>query len=290
MTIGQILQFILAFLMLGMGMTLSLADFKRVTLQPKATLTGLVSQVVFLPILGAVIVALVPMPVEIAVGLMIIAICPGGATSNLISHLAKGDLALSITMTALSSVITVFTIPFILNFTLEWLLGAGKAVKLDIMTTIQSLTLLTIVPVIIGMFIKAYLPQFARLAEKPVNIASLLFILFAVILIIYNAQKSGSIVDLIYQAGLATVLLNGLAMLYGFYLPVLVGLSLAQRITISIEVGIQNNVLGIYIATQLLNNPAMGTAAAVYAFVMCTSGFVAIYFFRKMSLINQNKV
>jgi BASS family bile acid:Na+ symporter len=289
MTIGQILQFILAFLMLGMGMTLTIADFKRVTLQPKATLTGLVSQVVFLPILGAIIVALVPMPVEIAVGLMIIAICPGGATSNLISHLAKGDLALSITMTALSSVITVFTIPFILNFTLEWLLGAGKAVKLDIMTTIQSLTLLTIVPVILGMFIKAYWSRFARLAEKPINIASVLFILFAVVLIIYNAQKSGSIADLIYQAGLATVLLNGVAMLYGFYLPVWLGLNLAQRITISIEVGIQNNVLGIYIATQLLNNPAMGTTAAVYAFVMCTSGFISIYFFRKMSANNQNK-
>lgn len=276
----QLLPWILAFLMLGMGMTLTLEDFRRVFVYPKSAIVGLVSQIIFLPIFGFLIIQIVSMPPEIAVGVMIIASCPGGATSNLITYLSKGDVALSITLTACSSVITVFTIPFILNFSLDYILGSsGFDIQLNVWNIIKSLAVLTIIPVMFGMFVNAVLPDFTAKAEKFIAIASVFFILVALVIIVMQLRQQGNIFDFFMQAGVATFLLAIGSFGYGFILAQLMGLGLEQRICISIETGIQNNVLGITIASVFLKSPEMGTAAGVYAVFMCLTGFSAIFYY-----------
>jgi len=176
----QLLQLLLFLIMLGMGMTLTLADFKRVGQYPKAVGIGLFNQILLLPLVGLAIIKMIPMAPAIAVGLMIVTACPGGATSNLISHLSKGDTALSISLTAFSSILTVFTIPFIINFALlEIMAQSGKVIQLPVGTTILNIIKLTALPVAIGMLINYYLPNFSKNSKGAIAWSSGIFILIA---------------------------------------------------------------------------------------------------------------
>ena len=274
---------ILAILMLGMGMTLSPNDFKRVAVFPKAALAGLASQLLLLPLLGWLIVSLWELPTVIAIGIMIIAACPGGATSNLITYFSRGDVALSITLTALSSVITVFSIPLIINASLTHFTGAGQEIQLPVMKTIIQIIMLTALPVSIGMGINGLFPRFARWFEKPMSWISALFIVLAVALIVVVIQQRGSVWDFIAQAGPVVLVLNLSSLFLGFLVGKLLKLPVSQSITISIETGIQNGTLGITIASSpfLLNRPEMAVPAAVYGITMCITGVGAIWFFRR---------
>jgi len=155
-TSAIILGISLAIIMLGMGLSLVADDFKRIFLQPKAIIIGLVNQLILLPIIAFILVLLIPLQPEIAVGVMILAACPGGPTSNLISHLAKADTALSVTLTALSSFITILTIPFIINFSLEQFLNESNMIQLNILDTFQKILIIIIIPVTIGMIIRKH--------------------------------------------------------------------------------------------------------------------------------------
>ena len=151
-----VLMMSLIIIMLGMGLSLVVADFKRIFIYPKAILVGLVNQLIILPLIGFAIVMAFPIAPEIAIGIMILAACPGGPTSNLLAHLAKGDTALSVTLTALSSFITILTIPFIVNFALIRILDEGQVIQLDVLKTIAQIFIIIIIPVAVGMIIRRY--------------------------------------------------------------------------------------------------------------------------------------
>ncbi|MDV6237581.1 bile acid:sodium symporter family protein [Leptospira ellisii] len=260
----------LAIIMLGMGMALTIDDFKRIFVLPKAVITGLTLQLILLPVVGWFIADASGLAPELAVGLMLLAICPGGATSNLITHLAKGDVALSITLTAITSCITVFSIPFLLNLSMNHFLGAGQMIALNIPQTILQIFLITVLPVSIGMLLNAKRPDLSQKFEKTVKILSGLFL----VLIIAGAivRERQNIIPFFIQVGPASLALNLITMVLGYVGATLMKVTKSQRTSITIEVGIQNGTLGIAIASTILHNPAMAVPSAIYSLIMFATG------------------
>ncbi len=269
----------LIIIMLGMGLSLVMADFKRIFLYPKAIMVGLVNQLLILPLIGFAIVMVFPMAPEIAIGIMILAACPGGPTSNLIAHLAKGDTALSVTLTALSSFITILTIPFIVNFALVRFLDEGQMIQLNVLQTIAQIFIIIIIPITIGMVIRRYSEGFAIRMAGPVRIASAFVIALVIIGIVI--KERANFVSYFQQAGIAALVLNVATMAVGYYSARLFGIKDKQALSISIESGIQNGTLALLITATILEIPEMTLAAIFYSLIMFVVGFGAVYFFRK---------
>ena len=269
-------------IMLGMGLSLTLQDFKRVVVFPKATFVGLFGQLVLLPLVAFLMLKIISLPPVFAVGVMLLAVCPGGPTSNLISNLAKADLALSITLTAICSLITVFTIPGLLNLSMEHFIGEGKYVELPLLATMIQIVVITIIPVSIGMLVRWKFPNVADKAEQPVKVASALFITIIIIGVIIKERNN--LAAYFMEVGIIMLLINVVIMSLSYGAGVLFKLNHPQCSTISIESGIQNGTLAIAIATgaALLNNSQMSIPAAVYSLLMFITGGIAIYLFRKM--------
>lgn len=265
----------LAIVMLGMGLTLLPEDFQRVTRYPKAVAIGLVSQLLFLPVVGFLVASIVPMQPEIAVGLMVLALCPGGPSSNMITYLAKGDVALSVTLTALSSIITVFTIPIFANLSLQYFAGQDAAIALPIGQTMLQIFAITLLPVGLGMLIRQQFPDPARRLEKVVNRLAIAFLALIILAII--VREWSRIPGFIAQVGVGIVLLNVISMAIGFWLGRLFNLRFPQQICIAIEVGIQNATLAITITAGLLNNPNMAIPAAIYSLFAYATATLAIF-------------
>ncbi|HET8803159.1 MAG TPA: bile acid:sodium symporter family protein [Aequorivita sp.] len=265
----------LIIIMLGMGLTLQAADFKRIFRYPKAIFVGLSNQLILLPLIGLGITWLFPMQPEIAIGVMILAACPGGPTSNLISHLAKADLALSVTLTAFSSLITILTIPFIVNFSLEYFLGVGQVVELNVLSTIVQIFVIVVIPIIIGMLVRRYRQNFADSMEKPVRIAS--GAVLGLIIVGLVIKERANFVSYFEQAGIAALVLNVVTMGLGYFSAKLFGLSKEAARSISIESGIQNGTLAITIAVVLLRNTSFAIVPAVYSLLMFLTGGLLIY-------------
>ena len=276
-----LLPLALAIVMLGMGLSLVPEDFKRIARYPKAVAIGTVCQLLLLPLIGALITLIVPMQPAIAVGLIVLAVCPGGPSSNLFTYLAKGDVALSVTLTAVSSIVTVFTIPLFTNLALQYFLGKGAAIALPIGSTMLQIFLITLLPTAIGMAIRYQFPETARRLEK--HMSRLAVGLLALIIVLLLIKEGSKIPGFLVQVGIGAVLLNVLATLAGFLVAKLFRLSLAQQICIAIEVGIQNGTLAIAITAGLLNNPDMAVPAAIYSVLMYFTGFGAIVYGRQAS-------
>ncbi|MCD4833773.1 MAG: bile acid:sodium symporter family protein [Bacteroidales bacterium] len=271
----------LIIIMLGMGLSLVIDDFKRIFVYPKAILVGLTNQLIILPLIGFSIALLFPLKPEIAIGIMILAACPGGPTSNLITHLAKGDLALSVSLTALSSFITILTIPFIVNFALIQFLDEGQMVKLDIVETIIQIFIIIVIPVSIGMIIRRYKEGFALKMAKPVRKASGFIIALIIIGIVIKEKEN--VIPYFRQAGLVALILNVATMLVGYYSAKLFKILDKRAVSISIESGIQNGTLAITIAVVLLGNSEFAITPAIYSLLMFFTGGIAIYFGIKRS-------
>ena len=265
--------------MLGMGLSLVPEDFKRITRDPKAVLVGTVCQVLLLPLIGALITLVIPMQPEIAVGLLVLAVCPGGPSSNLITYLAKGDVALSVTLTAVSSIVTVFTIPLFTNLALQHFLGESAAIALPIGTTTLQIFLITLLPTAIGMTIRYQFPGTARRLEK--QMSRLAAGLLALVIVLLLVKEGSKLPGFLVQVGVGVFLLNLVATLAGFLAGKVFRLPLAQQICIAIEVGIQNGTLAIAITAGLLNNPDMAVPAAIYSLLMYITGFGAILYGRQ---------
>lgn len=276
-----ILPIALAIIMLGMGLSLVPADFQRIRKYPKAVSIGLLSQLFFLPAIGFVIAKVVPMQPAIAVGLIIVALCPGGPSSNVITYLAKGDVALSVTLTALSSVITVFTIPVLANLTLQHFMGQTAVIALPIGSTIVQIFLITLLPVGLGMVLRHMFPELARRLEKVTSRIGIALLATIILLLLVGGWNR--LPGFILQVGVGVVLLNTLSMLVGFYTSKLLNLNPSQQICIAIEVGLQNGTLALAITTGLLNNSDMAVPAAVYSLFMYVTGFMAIGYGRKLA-------
>jgi BASS family bile acid:Na+ symporter len=270
------LPFSLAVIMFGMGLSLRIEDFKRILIYPKAVGIGLLNQLVFLPIIAFGIANLFELPAELAVGLMILAVCPGGATSNLITHLAKGDAALSITLTAFSSVITVFTIPFLVNYSIGYFIPGGEAQQLEVVGTVVSVLVITIIPVALGMLVFAKVPKLAAKLDLPFRRISAIF--YVVIVLAAVLKEKENLVRYFVEAGPAALALNVATLALSFGIAKLVKLPFRQGLTIAIESGIQNGTLGITIAATLLMNSVMTIPSAIYSLIMFGTAALVIFF------------
>lgn len=274
-----LLPLALAIIMFGLGLSLQITDFKRIFKYPKAVFIGSFTQLVLLPVLGFAIASLLlSNNPELAIGLIILAMCPGGPTANLITHLANGDTALCISLTAISSIVKIFTIPLMVNYAIYQYMGTSPGLHLDVVSSIVKIVTITIIPASIGMLVKAKFPGFAASAQKPVKILSAIFLVLVIIAAIL--QEKDSIVQSFKVAGPAALLLNISGMTLGYFIPKILNLPVAQRVTISIETSIQNGTLAIAIASSplMLNNSAMAIPAVVYSIIMfITAGiFVSI--------------
>ena len=260
----------------GMGLSLVPGDFRRVVLHPKAKIIGLGCQLILLPAVAFALALLFRLPGELAVGLMVLAACPGGATSNVITHLSKGDTALSVTLTAVSSVVCVFTIPWVVGWSMDWFLGSGAAVALPFWKTLGQLAFVTILPILCGMALRQARPALAQRLQRPANVFAIVFL--ALIIAAAVAREK----DLAHQfavAGPAAITLNIVMMFLGFTIGWLAGLPRAQRVTIAIETGIQNGTLALGITLALLESSTIAMPAAVYSLFMFLSGAFMIAWF-----------
>ena len=274
-----ILPIALAVIMLGMGMGLEPADFRRIGQQPKAALVGLAGQLVVLPIVGFTLALLLPwsMP-AFAVGLIILACSPGGATSNLFTFLARGDVPLSISLTAVSSIASVITLPILVNLGLATLMDQSATVRLPILESILQIVAITLVPVAIGMWIRRRFPDAATRAEPAVRALS--GVLLAIVVAGVLLKERAIVLDGFVQVGLGALLLNLSTMAIGWWMASAARLGRPQRITISVEVGIQNGTLAIAIASSplMLNSPDMALTPAIYSLIMFgTAGALAAW-------------
>jgi BASS family bile acid:Na+ symporter len=263
----------LILIMFGMGLGLTAGDFKRVVFSPKAKLLGLAMQLLALPAIAFALATVFRLPGDLATGLMLVAACPGGPTSNIISHLSRGDTALSVTLTAFSSVITVFTIPLVAGASMAHFLGDAAVIRLPFGKTLVQLMAVTVIPVALGMTVHGRCPGFSRRMAKPVNVISLVFLGLIILAAVLKEKELGK---QIAAAGPAVVVLNLAGMALGFGAAALFRLPRPQRITISIEVGIQNATLALAIALGILESPRLAIPAVVYGLFMFATGAAMI--------------
>lgn len=257
----------LGIIMLGLGLSLTIADFTRVVKYPKAVFIGLICQMVLLPAVCVAVVVAFGLPPVLAVGMMLLAASPGGATANLYSHLAKGDVALNLTLTAVNSVLSVFTLPLIVNFALRYFLGDEKAIPLQFGKTLQ-IFVVVLGPVAIGMLIHKKAPGFAKKLDGPVKALSALFLVLIVIATAF--QERANLATYFAEVGAAALVFNLASMAVGYFVPRVARLGKAQAVAIGMEIGIHNGTLAIAIASSptLLNNSAMAIPPAVYSVIM----------------------
>ncbi|MGY1409070.1 bile acid:sodium symporter family protein [Luteimonas sp. A611] len=260
-----LLPLALGVIMFGLGLGLAIDDFRRVARYPRAVLTGLVLQTAVLPWVALGLALLFRLPPELAVGLMLLAASPGGATANIYSHLAHGDVALNITLTAINSLLCLVTLPVILNLSLEYFLGAGQYVPPPVRKIVE-VALIIVLPVAIGMAVRRYAPGFATRMEKPVRLLSVLVL--ALLIVAAVAQAWSTLLAWFAVVGLACLLFNLVSMGTGYLAPLALRLPRKQAIAIGMEIGIHNGTLAIFIALNVLSNAAMSVPAAVYSLLM----------------------
>jgi bile acid:Na+ symporter, BASS family len=257
----------LGIIMLGLGLSLSLADFARVAKFPKPVLIGLACQLLLLPLACFFLAKAFGLAPALAVGLMLLAASPGGTTANLYSHLAHGDVALNITLTAVNSVVAILTMPLIVNLSLAYFMTAEQAIPLQFAKVVQVFAIV-LGPVAIGMWLRSRFPGFAERMQKPVKIVSALFLLLIILLAV--AKDWRTFVDYAPAVGGAALAFNLLSMAVGYCVPRLLKLNLRQAIAIAMEIGIHNGTLAIALALSpaLLNNPTIAIPAAIYSLIM----------------------
>jgi BASS family bile acid:Na+ symporter len=266
-TLTQIgLPIALILIMTGVGMTLRPANFADVLRQPKAFIVGAVAQMLLLPLAAVAVIAMFGLQGELAVGLLILSLCPGGTTSNLYSYLCKADVGLSVSLTALVGLVTPFTLPLLAAWGIEFYLGGNAAFSLPLVKTWLTLMIVSVLPVFLGMFVKAKWPALADRMQPAISRFSVMVLL---LLIISIATDLGDDLWLfLLQAGPAALTLNLLTMLGGYWLGSMLLNSEAQAKTICLEVGLQNGTLALLITTGILSNSTMSIAPSVYSLLM----------------------
>lgn len=262
-------------IMFGLGLSLTWEDFRRVARYPFAVGFGLLLQVILLPFAAALIAIALKLSPPLALGLMLVAAAPGGATANIYSHLAKGDVALNITLTAVNSVLALLTLPIVINLSLEYFYGAGQYVPPPHRKIVEVAAII-LVPVLIGMFVRSRSEAFAKRMEKPIKIFSVLVLAILILAAIYIERSK--LLDSIIAVGLACLLFNIVSMLTGYLAPLALKLPERQAIAITMEIGIHNTALAIYVALNVLNNPAASLVPGIYTLCMyLTATLFAVY-------------
>ena len=269
----------LALIMLALGMGLTIQDFTRVIKQPGDFIVGLICQLVFFPIIAFALVFILDVPVELAVGLMIIAAAPGGVTSNILTKFANGDVALSISLTAIISLLSILTVPFIIFKSIDLLNASANTNEISMIGISVKMFLVVTLPVILGMIIRRFANNFVSSNEKTTQTISL--ILFLIVLFGAIIQERTNIVPYMMKAGTITFLLNIVMMLIGFYVAKVFATGIQQRKCISLECGLQNGTLAIFVATQIFNDVTYLIPAAIYSLIMFATSLIFVFLIKK---------
>ena len=276
--VTKIAPIALALIMLGLGMGLTVRDFLRVINNPKDFLVGLICQLILLPIIAYILIIILGTPVELALGVMIIAAAPGGVTTNVLTKFAKGDVALSISLTAVISLISIISVPFII-FQSAKLLGISNISEEITMTGIAiKMAGVVTVPVILGMIIRKFAERFISS-----NISIIEKITAFLFLIVFSAiwiEERENIFSYLAQAGLVTLLLNVVMMIIAYYIAKSFATGIEQRRCIAIECGLQNGTLAVFVATQIFSDIVYIVPTAAYALIMYITAFIFMYIVR----------
>ena len=256
----------LGLIMLSMGLMLKLSDFKQVLTYPKAFIIGFSAQMLLVPLLALLLLQLFDLPPLLAVGLLVLSFSPGGTTSNLFSYFAKGDVALSIALTACASLITPFTLPFLTELALQFSMGENKDIVIPIGLTMKRLFIVTVVPVVIGMSIKMLKPNWAETIQPVIHKLSV--ILFFTVIFSMIISQWDKMPRFLEQVGVITTVMIILAMLSGYLLAKITGLTTKQVKTTTIEVGMQNGGMALIVTQGVLDNPTMSIVPVIYGLIM----------------------
>lgn len=260
-----LLPLALSIIMMGLGLSLQLEDFKRVVTFPKAVVLGLFCQMILLPVICYFIAIGFGLSPELAVGLMLLSASPGGPTANLYSHISRGDVALNVTLTALNSLISIFSITIIVNFAMKHFMQSDQYVPLQF-SKVLEVVMIVLLPVSIGMIVRSKFSKLAAALDKPVKIASAIFLTLVIILTLL--KEKSHIVEDFKVVGLATLTLNVASMAIGYFVPLFFQLGKKQAIAIGMEIGIHNGTLAIFIALTVIGNSTMSIPPVIYSLLM----------------------
>ena len=270
----------LAIIMFGLGLGLTAADFKRVIIIPRDFLIGFLGQVIILPIIAFILIHIISMPPEIALGVMVIAAAPGGVTSNILTKFANGDVALSVTLTAVVSLISVITVPLIVYNSASFL-GFEMTKEISIINIAVKMFFVVTVPVIFGMIVRSFMTDF--IVSKTLLIQRLSVILFLVIFISIWVEEWDRIISFFTRAGLVAFILNMTMIFIGYFMAKFFASGLAQRKCISLECGLQNGTLAVFVATQLFDDIIFMVPTAAYALIMFVTSIFFVLIVRKIN-------
>ena len=271
----------LALIMLGLGMSLTIQDFLRVIKVPKDFLVGFICQLILLPIVAFVLIKLLNTPAELAIGVMLIAAAPGGVTSNILTKFAKGDVALSISLTAIISLISIISVPFIVFNSIDFFEINNVSKDISMLGIALKMFFVVTVPVIIGMMIKHFAKDFVT--NKALIIQRISVFLFVLVFIAIYIEEWNNIVSFIVKAGLIALILNITMMIIGFYAAKFFASGAAQQRCISLECGLQNGTLAAFVGTQIFDASSMVfiVPAAAYALIMMATSIFFIFIIKK---------
>ena len=276
--VTKIAPICLALIMLGLGLGLSVKDFTRVLKTPKDFFVGFFSQLVILPIVALGVALVLNLSAPLAVGLMIIAAAPGGVTSNVLTKFADGDVALSISLTAVVSLISIISVPFVVINSAEFF-GVVVSKDISLIGIALKMALVVTVPVIIGMIIRVFAENF--ISSKINIINKLTSLLFIIVFVAIWIEEKDNILNYLAQAGLAVLILNIVMMMLGYFIAKKFASGIAQQKCIALECGLQNGTLAVFVATLMFDDLAYMVPTAAYALTMYITGFIFIYILRK---------
>jgi BASS family bile acid:Na+ symporter len=269
----------LALIMLGLGMSLTIQDFLRVLKVPKDFLVGFICQLILLPIVAFLLIKLLNTPTELALGVMLIAAAPGGVTSNVLTKFAKGDVALSITLTAVISLISIISVPFIVFLSIDLLNIDFITKEFSMLGISLKMFFVVTIPVIIGMIVRHYAPNL--IIRNVLTIQRLSVVLFAIVFVAIYIEEWNNIVSFIIRAGIITLILNIIMMVIGFYIAKFFASGVAQQRCISLECGLQNGTLAVFVATQLFDEMIYMVPTAAYALIMMLTSIIFLFIIKK---------
>jgi len=269
----------LAIIMFGLGLGLEVKDFLRVAKVPRDFLVGFICQVVLLPIIAFILIKIVPLPLEIALGVMVIAAAPGGVTSNVLTKFANGDVALSVTLTAVVSLLSIITVPFIIFNSADLIGFTEMKENISMVSIALKMFFVVTVPVIFGMIVKNLMTEF--ITSKTLIIQRVSIILFLIVFISIWVEEWDKIVNFIEQAGLISLILNLTMIFIGYYVAKYLTSGVAQRKCISLECGLQNGTLAVFVSTQLFDDLVYMVPTAAYALIMMVTSIIFVFIVRK---------
>jgi BASS family bile acid:Na+ symporter len=277
--VTKIAPLALALIMLGLGMSLTIQDFLRVIKTPKDFLVGFFSQIILLPIIAFALIKLLNTPIELALGVMLIAAAPGGVTSNVLTKFANGDVALSISLTAIISLISIISVPFIIFLSIDLLNIDYVTKEVSMLGISLKMFFVVTIPVIIGMIVRHFAENF--IIKNVLIIQRLSIALFVLIFIAIYVEEWSNIVSFIARAGLIALILNVVMMVVGFYIAKFFASGVAQQRCIALECGLQNGALAVFVATQLFDEMVYIIPTAAYALIMMLTSVIFLFIIKK---------